>query len=135
MVEKWVEIVEEVNRCLRIAGVYLTWDIAANAASMERQQWPPQARLVFEGGGLFGLLTVQLLMVLTRSDELVICSACGAPFLPGRRRRAGERCYCTPCRASGATQREWWRARARMRKTNGEPVSGVSPDPRRRRAK
>jgi hypothetical protein len=108
-VQQWIPIMNQLNEWVRISGVHLALDIKADDALTNSYRWPLQGRLVFDGGGLFGLLAAQLLMATTRSEDLLTCSACGAPFLPARRGRQAERHYCVPCRASNAAQREWWR--------------------------
>lgn len=55
--------------------------------------------LPFMVGGLFGALAAQLVLTISRTDGLAICSGCGVGYVPwcGRRPRAGERHYCKEC--------------------------------------
>ena len=86
------------------------------------------------GGGLFGALAVQLLMQVSRSDGLAICSACGTAYTPlsraGRPRRpaAGRRRYCQSCRHAGASKRDASAAyRNRRREWLPTPISTPKP--------
>jgi transposase-like protein len=63
--------------------------------------------IVLKGSGLFGALTAQLLMVISRTDGLLICSGCGQAYDPKPRRpRAGTRHYCQTCRHHSIPQRD-----------------------------
>ncbi len=44
---------------------------------------------------LFGAIAVQLMLAISRSDGLAICSSCATPYFPKRRPRPGQRNYCT----------------------------------------
>jgi hypothetical protein len=82
-------------------------------------------RVVVGGDGLFGAIGVALLLAVTRTDGLAVCSACALPYVPDRGPRAGQRNYCSSCRDAGVphrdASREWsrrhpdyaptWRAR------------------------
>ena len=93
---------------LRISGVGLNLCDQGDA----RASWPRDIKVGFNGGELFGLLCVQLLMAVTRADELSLCASCGNPFIKARRRRKGESYYCPTCRANGSAERAaarlWW---------------------------
>lgn len=45
-------------------------------------------------GKLFGNLAIQLMMAISQTKKLVLCSSCGEPYIPKRKPRAGERNYC-----------------------------------------
>lgn len=70
--------------------------------------WDEPNRLVLRlaVGGLFGALIVQLMLAITRTDGLAICSACGVAYIPKRRPAANRRRYCTACRRRGAAVRD-----------------------------
>lgn len=70
------------------------------------------------GGGLFGALAVQLMLAVSMTDGLALCSACGAPFVPTRRPRPDERHYCPTCREAGRPQRD---AARDHRRRNAQP--------------
>ena len=62
--------------------------------------------ITFDGYGLFGALSLQLLTVVC-GGGWDICSACERIFDPGpRRRKPNQRHYCDECRASGKPQRD-----------------------------
>ena len=76
--------------------------------------WLRDRQVVFSGSGtqsrtgatLFGSLSIQLLMLATRTTGLAVCSGCGTPYVPKRRPRSDQRCYCHRCRADGVPQRD-----------------------------
>jgi hypothetical protein len=56
--------------------------------------------LTLEGnprGKMFGALACQLMLAVSRTDGLAICSACGASYIPKRRPRQDQRRYCQDC--------------------------------------
>ncbi len=66
------------------------------------------------GVSLFGALAVELMLVVSRTEGIAFCSACGSPFLPARRPAANRRTYCEDCRKEGASRNDAsraWRAR------------------------
>jgi hypothetical protein len=74
-------------------------------------------------GSLFAALVMELMYVVTGSDPMVHCSACGRLYEPTRQPRQGEHHYCPRCRREGKPQRyaEQRRAeKARRRKNRGE---------------
>jgi hypothetical protein len=54
------------------------------------------------GAPLFGALGVQLMLALTRSDGLAICTSCGEPYVPKRRPSRSRRNYCGSCGRTAA---------------------------------
>jgi hypothetical protein len=91
-----------VNWWMRIGGVSpsLSWGGPAHPE--------PQFRLT---AGTFGLLGVQLMAAVTRSQDVYICDGCGLPYLrDGRKPQAGRRNYCGTCgerEANRQRQRKW----------------------------
>ena len=78
----------------------------------------------------FGLLAIQLLLAITRSEGLATCAGCGAPFVSGRQPLAGRRVgrsiarrnYCQDCRDRKVPQRDAardYRKRSRRRRPTG----------------
>lgn len=73
-------------------------------------------------GGLFGALATQLVLAISRTDGLAICSGCGVGYVPSYRRpRAGERHYCKECRDGKVPQRDAARDH-RSRKATYKPT-------------
>ena len=56
---------------------------------------------VNESAGVFGLLGLQLMSTLARSTSPLLCSSCGAGFIPIRLAPSGVRRYCARCRRAG----------------------------------
>jgi len=80
----------------RLRGIVNDWTVLGNVRPwlVDYEPW-----LVVGGGTLFGALAVQLALLVSGSDGVYRCSACGSPFVPeGRRPAAGRRRYCASCR-------------------------------------
>jgi len=76
---------------------------------------------------LLGALGVQLLSALLRTDGFTVCSACGQPYVPSRRPRAGENHYCRDCGQRAASRLGQRRYRERRRsgsRSNLRPRGG-----------
>lgn len=56
-------------------------------------------RILLTGEGLYAALAAQLLFAVCRVDGFSVCVSCGSPFVPSRRTRRYQRCYCETCRA------------------------------------
>jgi hypothetical protein len=92
------------------------------------------------GYGLLGALAVQLVFDVCRTDGLAVCSSCGTPYLPPKRRpRQDQNSYCADCglkaalRDAAARYRQTdkyrdARARRRGRRPRSEPGSDANPD-------
>jgi hypothetical protein len=66
--------------------------------------------------GLLGAVAVQLLHAVAGTRAVEVCSACGRPFLPARRRAQSRDRYCPSCRDGGASMRAAkWRYRSKLR--------------------
>jgi hypothetical protein len=77
------------------------------AGSRPMFRWEGAGRKVFLGeGGLFGELAQRLMSAIARTDGVAICSACGRPYMPGRRPDPDRRMYCDDCRNKGRPQRD-----------------------------
>ena len=79
-------------------------DVRPQFSWIDRHNTVP--KITFGGGGLFGALAVQLALAISQTDGLVLCSACGAPYVPERRPRSDERHYCVACRDAGRPARD-----------------------------
>ncbi len=104
-----------VNEWLLIGNVRpaLTWGWGENRNS----------KVTLQGAGLFGALAVQLLMAVSRTAGLAICSSCGGPYAPQRRPRADRRNYCPDCGIKAAwrdAQRGRPRAKPRKKERNAK---------------
>jgi hypothetical protein len=60
---------------------------------------------------LLGALALQLVLTITRSAGIAICSSCGKPFPPSRRPNLNRNAYCEKCGIRAA----WREAQARRR--------------------
>jgi hypothetical protein len=79
-------------------------------------RWWGEHMAVSFDGHLFSTLACQLMMVISRTKGLGICSACGEPFVPEKRRpKAEQRNYCKDCGRRAAC-RDAQRARRRRLK-------------------
>ncbi len=63
------------------------------------------------GFGLFGALATQLLLVVSRTRGFAVCSGCGKPYVPRRRRTSERLNYCPNCGLKAA----WRDAQRRLR--------------------
>jgi hypothetical protein len=82
-------------------------------------QWRQNDIVVSYDSHLFGALASQLLMLVSRTKGLGVCSSCGNPFIPSKRRpKTNQRNYCATCKKRGA-----WRdaQRDRRRRLKEEP--------------
>lgn len=55
-------------------------------------------------GKLFGNLAIQLMMAISQTAGLALCTSCGQTYSPERRPRAGERRYCKYCGRKAANR-------------------------------
>jgi hypothetical protein len=54
-------------------------------------------RITLDGFGLWGAIATQLAFAASRTNGLAICSSCGKPYIPNRRRAIARRNYCSQC--------------------------------------
>ncbi len=72
------------------------------------------------GGGLFAALALQLLIAVTGTRGLAICTACTRPYAPKRRPNPNRRNYCQKCAHKTAVRdatRDWAIRKRRHSKT------------------
>jgi hypothetical protein len=73
--------------------------------------WISQAPQISFDNNLHGTLAVALMIAVTRTQGVALCSGCGTPYLrPNRRAKRGQNNYCAACGIRAA-----WRAAARRR--------------------
>jgi hypothetical protein len=68
------------------------------------------SQLALGGDGLVGALALQLMLAISRTDGLAMCSSCGVPYIPFKRPTAARRRYCSKCRKAGVPLRDAQRA-------------------------
>jgi hypothetical protein len=68
----------------------------------------------YDFGRTFGLLAIELVVAVTRSEALNVCDGCQTLYLrTGRKAQQQRRNYCAPCRARGVPARDRQRAERR----------------------
>jgi hypothetical protein len=89
----------------QLARVVQEWlDIADVRPRAEWPQSGPSLRLF--GRGLFGALSIQLLLSAWKTTAIAVCSSCGSAYAPVRRPRRTGRHYCEACRQKGVHKRD-----------------------------
>jgi hypothetical protein len=63
----------------------------------------PHSGLQIDIGGpdLFGVIVLELALLLSCADGLVVCSGCGISYMPTRKPAKGRRAWCDRCREDG----------------------------------
>ncbi len=86
-----VLIADGVNFWLECGGVRpkVTWKASRPIITLEC----PKAY-----GKLFANLALQLMMAVSQTDSVAICSACGQSYMPKRRPKTSQRRYCPNCK-------------------------------------
>jgi hypothetical protein len=62
---------------------------------------------------LLGALAIQIMLAMTRSTSIAVCSGCGKPFPPSRRPNPNRNSYCKTCGTKAAWREAQTRRRAR----------------------
>ena len=114
-------LAETINVWLEFCGVRPTfaWDL------LEKPR--PEIRLT--GGAVLGTVIRQLAFACARVDGLAICSGCGKPFVPERRPRARQRCWCPECRGTadvGLAMRDYRKRKMAGGKEKGKSKRGAN---------
>jgi hypothetical protein len=100
---KW-RLAIEVNSLLKIGDVGLEFS------------WRSDPKIAYSPFDLFGHLALQVMMVVSRTDGLAVCSNCSDAYIPKRRPNPNRRHYCSNCGRHAA-----WRdaKRAQRQRNNG----------------
>jgi hypothetical protein len=89
-------------------------------------------RITIRGLGLYGMLAVQLLLLIAGTKTLPYCTACRLPYSPTRRPARGRRNYCPTCRANGEPERDasadWRRGPKGPRAKREKQAQSEKPD-------
>ena len=100
MQEERDRLAEAVNGWIALGGLrpYLDWWV-------EKRQWRVSLIGADAHGrptaGIFGVLTRELILLLSEVSAFAICSACGQSYLPERMPTPTKRNYCGDCREAG----------------------------------
>ena len=79
--------------------------------AMLELDWRSERPEVVVAGGTFGQLGVQLMLMVGRAQELMICDGCILPYLRRKRMpRRDQRNYCDTCAEEGIDARDRKRA-------------------------
>lgn len=77
--------------------------------------WYDKSPLIYVSCNLLGLIGCQLMLVVSRSQGIAICTSCGSPYPPKKRTSPGRGNYCDPCKQKSPS-RESQAARRKKRK-------------------
>ncbi len=96
-----------------------------------RPELSGQGVLEFGAPGLFGNLVFQLVLAVSQTEGLAMCSECGMSYIPKRRPAHTRNNYCDACREKGVPQRyaarNWYRehrAKPKRARAKGSKSSG-----------
>jgi hypothetical protein len=106
---------------LKTASFLISWIIhqwLSRVVVMPFLDWedPKHPTIRLGNGRLPAAIALELLFIAARTDGLAICAACGIPYVPRRRPRAGERTYCRDCGRKTAVRDAARRYRAEVKK-------------------
>lgn len=90
---------------------------------------PPRMEINY-GGRVFGAIVFQLLLTITNSDSLYVCSGCGMPYVRPRgfkKPRPGEGNFCQTCGRTEALRQADIRRRHRIADAKRMHSAGRSP--------
>jgi hypothetical protein len=77
---------------------------------------------------LFGALAEQIMLAVSRTDDLAFCAACAVPYIPKRRRRINQLNYCARCSPSDKPRAAWRDAQRRRRSKSAIAASNPAPN-------
>lgn len=131
-VEKaWRELAFYLNHWLRVGRVRPLVELVE---AREGRAYRPA--ILLGVGGLFGALAIHLVLAVSRTNGLALCSNCGAGYSPFRQPRTGERHYCEDCRKGKVPQRDaardFWKRKRRREPRGGGTLSRKQPVKRAR---
>jgi len=81
-----------------VVNIWLSWGGVRPYLSYAGGRWSISFGGGRGAGWLYGLLSSQLMLAVSRTDGLAQCSACGVPYLPNRKPNPYRRSYCFDCR-------------------------------------
>jgi hypothetical protein len=104
------------TRRSHLAAAIWGWlDLARVQPGLTWDTHPPELRL-WSGAGTFGVLGVQLLIAVSQSHGLAVCTSCSRPYLREQRAvQAGRGNYCPACGERGGARVRKQRQRERER--------------------
>jgi hypothetical protein len=106
------------SACVRLSWIIQQW-LSGDVKVIPFLDWtePRHPTVRLGGRGLPTALALELLFIMARTDGLAICAACGTPYVPRRKPRAGQRTYCPDCghRAAERDAARRYRAREKQR--------------------
>ena len=110
----WIQagsIPPDVARAQRFATIYLMWGLnsmlyqAVHPVLNLDEHRGPELRL--RSFTVYGLLSAQLRLVVSRNRKLAMCSICSRPYVPRRKPNPNRRNYCSEaCSQEGAKLRQ-----------------------------
>jgi len=71
-----------------------------------------------EVSGVVGVVAVQTMLAVARSDGLAICTACRGVYAPKQKPKSGRNNYCPECRNPGRSRDAKHRQRAKDKQTD-----------------
>lgn len=110
------KLVSRLNKWLDMANVGVV------CRDTGKGEWPSGLQIDYiNRGGLFGVLSVQLLLATTLNEFLFTCAECGRFFNPApaeRPRKPGERAFCSSCGRKAAMRfaSRAYRAREKLKR-------------------
>jgi hypothetical protein len=83
--------------------------------------WDTDGPKFFLDAGTFGVLGIQIMQAVARTQGLATCSGCGIPYMrEGRRPQLGRRNYCPSCGTRAALRDAQRERRAKQRGSDGQ---------------
>jgi hypothetical protein len=86
---------------LRVVDLWLKYGSVGVGLGLNKAQGAVTPAAYIGSANLIGNLAAQMVWAVMRQDPLIFCSACGKPYNPERRPRAGEAHFCSDCREQG----------------------------------
>jgi hypothetical protein len=101
--------------CIEVSSLVETWldygDVRPHFLWTSPDEDPMFALEGDARDSVFGVIALQVMLVVARQHALVVCSHCGLPYLPERKPQRGRRNYCPECRELGIPARDRQAAR------------------------
>lgn len=97
---------ESLRQQRQIVGV-IVWNWLRSGNVKPGFHWHDEVpRIELYADTAYGALGRQLSFAIARIEGFAICHGCGAPFIPSRKPRAGQRNWCIPCKRENADKRQ-----------------------------